>query len=139
MKRYTMEFFRRGFAAMGFGPLVLAVIYLILGVDVLAVSEVVLGIISVSVLAFLAGGVNVVYQIERLPLAFAILVHGIVLYIVYLATYLINGWLAKGIAPLLVFTAVFVVGYLVIWSVIYLTTRKKTKKLNEALQKNGQN
>lgn len=143
MKKHISEFFKRGFIACGFGPLVLAVIYLILksrtSLEILTVTEVCTGIFSLSVLAFVAGGMNVVYQIERLPLATAVFIHGIVLYAAYLATYLINGWLKDGMTPLLVFTAVFVVGYLVIWAIIYTITRKKTKKINEILKKNQEN
>ena len=135
MKRNVLEFLRRGFGACGLGPLVLAVIYLVLDVETLTAHEVVLGIFSLSALAFIAGGVNVVYQIERLPLAVAILIHGAVLYLAYLGTYLLNGWLAQGATPILIFTAIFVVGYLVIWAGIYFGTRQKTKKINEALKK----
>ena len=139
MKKYGLEFIRRGLCACGLGPLVLAVIYLILHkqgiIEMLTVREVCLGIVSLSVLAFVAGGMNVVYQIERLPLMWAILLHGVVLYIVYLATYLINGWLAKGKTPVLIFTAIFIVGYLIIWAVIYAITKKNATKLNEGLKK----
>ena len=97
MKKYVLEFFRRGLMAAGFGPIVLAVLYLFLQkqnvVQTLTVNEVCLGIFSLLALAFVAGGMNIVYQIERLPLMVAILIHGIVLYISYLATYLLNGWL----------------------------------------------
>lgn len=140
MKKNVLEFVRRGLAACGLGPLVLAVIYLILqkqGVlQTLTVREVCLGIFSLSVLAFVAGGMNVVYQIERLPLMTAILLHGGVLYITYLATYLLNGWLAGGKTPILVFTVIFVVGYLIIWAVIYSVTKKHANKINECLMKN---
>lgn len=143
MKKTVSEFFKRGFIACGFGPLVLAIIYLILksqaSLETLTVDEVCTGIFSLAALAFVAGGLNVVYQIERLPLAIAIFIHGIVLYAVYLATYLINGWLMEGITPFLVFTAIFVVGYLVIWAIIYMATRKKTEKLNEMLKKKQEN
>lgn len=139
MKKNILEFIRRGLAACGLGPLVLAVIYLILqkqGVlHTLTVREVCLGIFSLSVLAFVAGGMNVVYQMEKLPLMTAILLHGGVLYITYLATYLVNGWLAGGKTPILVFTAIFIVGYLIIWAVIYATTKKNANKLNEGLKK----
>ena len=100
MKRIVLEFLRRGIMACGLGPLVLAVLYLILqqqvGVHSLTVDEVCLGILSISALAFIAGGMNVIYQIERLPLMVAILIHGLVLYCGYLATYLLNNWLEIG-------------------------------------------
>ncbi len=138
MKKNILEFIRRGFVACGIGPLVLAVIYLILqqqcDVQTLTVNEVCIGIVSLAALAFIAGGLNMVYQIERLPLMAAILVHGSVLYISYLATYLMNGWLEWGVTPILVFTGIFVLGYLVIWAVIYSVTKQRTKRLNEILR-----
>ena len=139
MKQNVLEFFRRGFAASGFGPIVLAIPYLILqhqgAVETLTVNQVCMGIFSLSALAFLAGGMNVVYQIERLPLMVAILIHGSVLYVGYLATYLLNDWLEWGVIPILAFSGIFMFGYLVIWAVIYSITRRNTKKLNEMLKK----
>ena len=90
--------------------MVLAVLYLILqkqgAVQTLTVREVCLGIFSLSALAFVAGGMNAIYQIERLPLMAAVLIHGSVLYAGYLAAYLINGWLEQGIFPILIFTGI---------------------------------
>jgi len=100
----------------------------------LTVNEVCLGIFSLSALAFIAGGMNVVYQIERLPLMGAILIHGSVLYLSYLGVYLLNGWLIRGIAPILVFSLIFVLGYLAIWAIIYGVTKKKTERLNEMIK-----
>ena len=139
MKNYVLEFFRRGFVACGFGPIVLAILYLILqsqvGLESLSVNEVCIGIFSISALAFIAGGMNAVYQIERLPLMVAILIHGCVLYISYLATYLINEWLEWGTTPILVFTVIFVFGYLAVWAVIYSVTKKQTEIINEKLKR----
>ena len=138
MRRIISEFCRRGLMACGLGPLVLAALYLILDhqgvITALSVSEVCLGIVSLSALAFIAGGMNVLYQIERLPLMTAILIHGGVLYLSYLGTYLINGWLEWGTSPILVFSAIFVLGYLVIWAIIYSVTKKRTTRLNEKLK-----
>ena len=114
MKKNILDFFRRGFVACGFGPVVLAVLYLILQhkaeIEVLTVNQVCLGIFSLSALAFIAGGMNVIYQIERLPLMVAILIHGSVLYISYLVTYLLNNWLEWGVTPILVFSGIFILG-----------------------------
>ena len=124
--------------AGGFGPIILAVLYLILqgrgAVQTLSVGEVCTGILSLWALAFLAGGMNVIYQVERLPLMVAILLHGGVLYAGYLVTYLVNGWLEWGTAPILVFSAIFVLGYLAVWAVIYSATKRKTERLNEMLR-----
>lgn len=143
MKRNVMEFCRRGLLACGFGPLVLAVFYLILqrqtGVESLTVQQVCRGIFSLSALAFIAGGMNVVYQIERLPLMGAVALHGGILYASYLVTYLVNGWLKRGTTPILVFTGIFVLGYLAVWMVIYAVTRRNTEKLNQLLKQKQQN
>lgn len=107
-------------------------------VESLTLNDVCVGIFSLSALAFIAGGMNVVYQIERLPLMGAISIHGGVLYVSYLATYLLNDWLDWGTAPVLVFTGIFVVGYLLIWAVIYSIIKRNTDKINEVLKKKQQ-
>ena len=139
MKKHIREFMRRGFVACGIGPLVLAVLYWILqktaGVETLTVNQVCLGILSLSVLAFVAGGLNFVYQIERLPLMGAIFIHGAILYASYLITYLVNGWLEQGVTPILVFSAIFILGFLAIWAVIYAIMRSRTRRINEVLKR----
>ena len=139
MKKILLEFLRRGLAACGLGPIVLAIFYLILQhqgtVQNLTVNQVCIGIFSLSALAFIAGGMNVVYQIERLPLMAAIAIHGSVLYFSYLATYLVNNWLEWGTSPILVFSGIFILGYLLIWAIIYSVIRRNTRRVNEALRK----
>lgn len=142
MRKTALEFVRRGLVAGGFGPVILAVLYIILDhsgeIVSLTASQVCTGIFSLYALAFIAGGMNVVYQIERLPLMAAISIHGGVLYIGYLITYLVNGWLELGKAPIMVFTAIFIAGYLAIWAVIYHITRRNTRRLNEMLKQKQQ-
>lgn len=137
MKKIFLEFCRRGMIASGFGPIVLAIVYLILdhhsSIELLTLNQVYIGIFSLSVLAFIAGGMNVVYQIERLPLMYAIFLHGIVLYVAYLITYLINDWIVWGLTPIFVFTGIFVFSYIVIWIFIYIITKKNTDKINQIL------
>ena len=139
MKRIILDFLRRGLTACGIGPLVLVILYLILqktaGIETLTVQQVCIGIFSLSILAFIAGGMNAIYQIEQLPLMVAILIHGIILYLCYLATNLVNDWLEFGIVPILIFSGIFIVGYLAIWAIIYSIIRKNTAKLNEQLKK----
>ncbi len=142
MKKFVLDFVRRGLAACGFGPMVLAILYLILqqhgAVQELTVNQVCVGIFSLSALAFIAGGMNAIYQIERLPLMVAILIHGGILYVSYLATYLLNGWLEWGALPILIFSGIFVVGYLAIWAVIYSIIKKNTEKINDMLKQKRQ-
>ena len=143
MRKFVFEFLRRGFTACGMGPIILAILYLILqqtaAVETLTVNQVCVGIFSITALAFVAGGMNAIYQIERLPLMLAILIHGSVLYISYLGTYLLNDWLDSGIIPIVVFSVIFVVGYIVIWAIIYSITKNRTERLNEALKQKQQN
>ena len=143
MKKIILEFFRRGLIACGFGPIVLAILYLLLqhqaDIETLTVNQVCLGIFSLSALAFIAGGMNVIYQIEQLPLMVAILIHGGVLYISYLATYLLNDWLAWGVTPILFFSGIFVLGYLLVWLIIYSITKRNTEKINQILKEKQEN
>ena len=143
MKKHILDFVLRGCVACGIGPIVLAVLYLILqeqaGLEVLTVNQVCVGIFSISALAFIAGGMNSIYQIERLPLMVAILIHGVVLYASYLVTYLVNDWLEWSVIPISVFTAIFAVGYLVIGAIVYCVGRRRTAKINELLKKKQQN
>ena len=140
MKKHILDFAHRGALSCGIGPLVLAVLYLILdrqgGMRSLSAGQVSTGIISLTVLAFIAGGMNSIYQVERLPIMAAIGIHGMVLYICYLITYLINNWLELSMISVLVFTGVFIVGYLVIWAVIGAVIRRRTARLNELLKLN---
>ena len=142
MKKFVLEFLRRGMIAAGVGPIVLAIVYLVLqqvaAVETLSVNQVCIGIFSITALAFVAGGMNTIYQIERLPLMAAILIHGGVLYIGYLGTYLLNDWLDFGILPFVVFTAIFVVGYVVIWVIIYSIIRRNAARLNKMLKQKQQ-
>ena len=142
MKKFVLEFLRRGLIASGIGPIVLAIVYLILqqtaAVETLSVNQVCIGIFSITALAFIAGGMNAIYQIERLPLMVAILIHGGILYISYLVTYLLNDWLDFGALPIIVFSAVFVVGYIVIWTIIYSIIKRNTAKLNKMLKEKQQ-
>ena len=142
MKKNVLEFIRRGLIACGFGPIVLAIFYLILqhqaAVETLTVNEVCIGILSLSALAFIAGGMNVIYQIERLPLMVAILIHGSVLYVSYLVAYLLNSWLEWGVVPILVFSCIFIVGFFVIWAIIYSIIKRNTDRINEILKQKQQ-
>ena len=142
MKKFILDFLHRGLAACGLGPVVLAVLYLILqkaaNLTTLTVNQICVGIFSLTILAFIAGGMNAIYQFEQLPLMVAILIHGGVLYVSYLGTYLLNGWLDWGTAPIIVFSGIFVVGYLTIWAVIYSIITRNTKRLNEALKQKQQ-
>ena len=63
MKQYCLTFLKRGLLAASGGPLILAMIYDILGangqVTSLAPGEVCMGIVTVTLLAFIAAGIGV--------------------------------------------------------------------------------
>ena len=143
MKKFVSNFMLRGLVACGFGPVVLAVVYLVLHqqgvVHTLAVTEVCMGIFSLFALAFVAGGMNAIYQIERIPVMLAILIHGVVLYVSYLIVYLVNDWLKWGFTPILVYSAIFVVGYLMIWAIIYSVNKRNAERINEQLKQRQKN
>ncbi len=138
MKKFLKEFLLRGLICASGGPIVLAVLYGILGatgaVEAFSPREVCLGIVTITLLAFIAAGMTTIYQMEQLPLPMMILLHGGALYVAYILTYLINGWLQNSIIPILVFTGIFVVSYAFIWLIIYCVERAKAEKLNKLLK-----
>lgn len=138
MKYYVLDFLKRGLLAAAGGPVILAVVYGSLGasgaIAALTPGEVCRAILMVTLMAFIAGGVSIVYQIEKLPLLPATFIHALALYTDYLLIYLLNGWLSGGLAGVAVFTAIFGAGYALIWLVIITSIKVKTKKINEKLR-----
>lgn len=139
MKKYVLEFVKRGLMAAAGGPLILASIYGALGitgtVTALAPGGVCLGMLSITAMAFIAAGITMIYQVERLPLPMAILIHAGVLYLDYLLVYLLNSWLPGNAIG--IFTAIFFISFALVWLVIYLCIRAKTKRLNEKMRALG--
>ena len=142
MRKIMLTFLKRGMIACGIGPVILAIVYIILEqtgeIDVLTIKQVCIGIFSLSILAFVAGGLNAIYQIEKIPFMLAVLIHGIVLYIFYLATYLVNNWIRFSVIPIVVFSIIFVLGYIAIWGITYCIVKKSTSDINEKLRKKNQ-
>jgi len=138
MRKFVGEFLHRGFIACGFGPIIWAIIIHILSrqndvVQTIPANEVVLGILTSALLAFIAGGINAIYIIERIPLIFAIFIHAVILYLDYIVIYLVNGWMKAEMKILTVFTVCFFLGFAIIWAMIYFYTRKSTDKMNKKL------
>ena len=138
MNKHVKEFLLRGLTCAAGGPLVLAIIFAILGAQGVATSlapaEVSTAIVSVTVMAFIAAGITMVYQVEQLPLPCAILIHGGVLYADYLLMYILNRWIPRNWQAIGIFTAIFAAGYALTWAVIYLTIRNKTERINKKLK-----
>ena len=139
MRQYFAEFCKRGLLCCSGGPLVLAVAYGVMSATdataALAPTEVCIGILSVTVMAFIAAGITMIYQVEHLPLISAILIHGGVLYLDYLLMYLLNSWIPRNWTGVGYFTVIFLIGYILIWCCIYVRIRAKAKQLTKKLPK----
>ncbi len=135
MKAFFKEFFKRGLLSAWGGPFILAIIYFVIdktgAAENLSPSEVSLGILSITFMAFIAGGITAIYQNEKFPIAFSALIHATVLYADYLFMYLINDWIPRGGNAIWVFTAFFAIGFCFVWLIIYLCTRRKTDNINK--------
>ena len=118
------------------GPFITAIVWLCIHVagklETLTVKEVALGIITTTILAFIAAGISVIHQTENVPKAFAALIQAAVLYVDYLGFYLLNGWIP--LQRVWIFTVVFVAVFAIIWGIIYLSVKTKVDKMNRALR-----
>ena len=143
MKKFVINFIHRGVIACGGGPIVLAIIYAILQrcgiLQTLTVNEVILGILTSALLAFIAGGINAIYTIEKFPLVYAIFIHAVVLYLDYILIYLENDWLKSDLVPFIVFTTCFIFGFAIIWIIVYFSIKRSADKLNKKLMENQLN
>jgi len=135
MNNYVKEFCKRGAMFAWGGPAIIAIIYACLKaagtVTMLSVNEVVLGILSSIVMAFIAAGISIVYQIETLPKTMAGLIQMAVLYADYLGIYLLNGWIP--VDKVWIFTVIFVAGFAAIWFAVYISTKRKVEKMNRLI------
>lgn len=137
MKKMMKEFIFRGLIAAGFGPIVYGIVIFIIevcGVNAMQDGSMILkAILSTYMMAFICAGASVIWQNERLGLGYSALIHGTVIYISYLITYLLNGWLDHD--KIGQFSIIFISGYIIIWLIIFITEKLKAKKLNQQLNK----
>ena len=137
MNKYVKEFLHRGLIFGGFGPIVMAIIYLVLSYNTKDFSangtEIFTAILSTYVLAFVHAGSSVFNQIEHWGVMKGLLCQLVSLYVAYTGCYIINSWIAFEISVVAIFTAIFVVGYLAIWGIVYFCVRGKAKKMSEKL------
>lgn len=137
-KQFWKEFLHRGLLASAGGPVILAIIYGILGatdtVSALSPSEVCTGVLSITLMAFIAAGITAVYQMEQLPLPGAIAIHAAVLYLDYLIMYLLNRWIPRDLTTLGIFTAIFFGGFALVWLIIYQFVKRDTEQVNRKMR-----
>ena len=136
--RPVRDFFFRGLMFGGFGPVIAGIVYLILHLTLkdltLTGLQVFTVIVSTYLLAFVHAGASVFNQIESWPLAKSTLCHFGLLYIAYVLCYVINSWIPFEPMVLGIFTAIFAVGYAVIWLAVYVSIRVTVKRLNRSLR-----
>ena len=73
MKEFMKSFLKRGLMFAWGGPVIVAIVWLCLNgsgvMETLTVNEAVLGVITSTILAFVAAGISAVYMVEKLPLS----------------------------------------------------------------------
>ncbi len=132
MKKFWVEFIKRGCLFSWCGPVVMCIVWACLyktgTITSLDVMTIIREVLSVMLVAFIAAGVTAVHQQEQLPRGLAFTIHMAVLYLDYLVIYLINGWLRAG--AIWIFTLIFFVCFAIIWIVIFLVNRRAVNRMN---------
>jgi len=135
MKKFWKEFLKRGLLFAWGGPAVMCVVWSCIdkfqGVDMIETKSAVLAIISTTLIAFVAAGITAIHQMEQIPVVISAITHMIVLYVAYLAIYLINGWMPTKVIG--IFTIIFFATFLVIWAIVYVCVRRSVRKMNEKI------
>lgn len=137
MNRYLKTFLYRGLMFGGFGPIILGIVYAILQRTVVGFTlngtQVLVAIVSVYLLAFVQAGASVFNQIESFSVPKALFCHLSLLYAAYILCYLVNSWIPFDIKVILIFTGIFIVSYFAVWTVVVISVKLATKKLNQKL------
>ena len=138
MNRYVKEFFHRGLVFAGFGPIILGIIYFVLSKTVdgftLGGVEVMTGIVSTYLLAFVHAGASVFNQVEHWGISKSLLCHLTTLYVAYSLCYVVNTWIPFEPKVLLLFTAIFMIIYFAVWCIVYFIIKNTSKNFNAKLK-----
>jgi hypothetical protein len=138
MNKYLKEFFHRGLIFAGFGPIILGIIFFVLSKTVndfyVSGGQILLGIISTYILAFVQAGATVFNQIEHWSTPKSLFFHFGSLYAVYVLCYVLNSWIPFEWGVIGIFTAIFVTVYFVVWFTVYFIVKTTSKKLNSKLK-----
>ena len=135
---YVKNFLHRGLIFGGLGPIIMGIVFFTLARTVpdfsLGGEDVLIGILSTYLLAFIQAGASVFNQIEHWSPAKSMAVHLPTIYAAYVICYVMNSWIPFEWAVIAIFTAIFVVCYLVIWFTVYLCVRASSRRLNARLE-----
>ena len=77
------------------------------------------------------------YEIERMPLAFATALHCALIVLLFIPLALLLGWVSD-IGTLLIISGMQLVGFFIIWLIMYFGYKKQIRELNE-MQEHFQN
>lgn len=138
MNKYIKEFLHRGLMFGGFGPIIFGIIIFVVSKTTedlgLNGSDVLTGIVSTYLLAFVHAGASVFNQIEHWSTCKSLLCHLSTLYVAYSLCYVINTWIPFEPKMLLLFTTIFMIIYFVVWGVVYFTIKATSKNFNAKLK-----
>ncbi|MBQ5823890.1 MAG: DUF3021 domain-containing protein [Clostridia bacterium] len=138
MNQYVKSFLHRGLIFGGFGPIVVAIVFMCIsfGNDDFCLNalQILLATVSSYLLAFVQAGVTVFNQIEHWSTVKSLLCHFSTLYAAYSVCYVVNSWIPFEPMVLVIFTAVFAVLFFAIWAIVYFSVKATSKKLNSQLK-----
>ena len=138
-KSYVKEYFLRGFMFAGLGPIVAGIVHLILEMNNTKIElngyQVFSAIVTTYIIAFVHAGSSVFSRIESWSIVKQMLFQFVSIYLVYTIGYLINSWIPLKLEVILIYTGCFVLGFLLIWLIVYLITKSTAGKMNEKLVK----
>lgn len=137
MNKYVKEFILRGMMFSGLGPVVLGIIYFAVssateGIT-LSAKDVLIGIVSTYIIAFVQAGASVFNQIEHWSVPKSLFFHFGSLYIVYSLSYIANSWIPFEPKVLLIFTLIFILVYFAVWITVYTFAKRTGKRFNSVL------
>lgn len=138
MNRYLKDFLHRGLIFGGFGPIVVAIVFMCISLAdrgfSLTANQILLATMSSYLLAFIQAGVTVFNQIEHWSTVKSLLCHFVTLYATYSVCYVVNSWIPFEPMVLVIFSVIFAVLFFVIWTIVYLSVRATSKRFNSQLK-----
>ena len=138
MNKYVKEFLIRGFIFSGLGPIVLGIVFMILGFCNVELNlegwQILLGIVSTYLIAFIQAGSSVFEQIEEWSSFKSAFIHLLSIYLIYLISYLVNNWIPFNWIVIMIFSGTVIVTFILIWLICYFVNRNYKKTLNSMIK-----
>jgi hypothetical protein len=145
-KDYVKEALKMGVIGTGIGmPLALAIFFIIYfsikaatGSDNADMNNIFFMMklcLSFFLTCFIFASSQIVYRIEKLPLAYAIGIHFTSIFVCWMLCAWLGNWIAGPWYAWLIAAGVFIVTYAIIWLIVYQTQKKKAQEITERLKK----